>query len=260
MISKKNKINQNSTIRVKANTIKLDDCTLQMSSINQLRLGDIPYEYPCPILALLLIFIALKISGIFITLPILLIIILSLSAYAYHNYTYKNMLGLNFKLNTGEVYTFVTENKEFSKKVLDLISDIMTEKSPEADYSISFQGNGEIIDEFEKNKKLKEEAQKKELENETAKMKTHTVETSEIVDLEKPLVTELNKLYLYYTEADEVDADILKLIKNTIQFALADDTEHMRINYEKFITYGLIKGCNELSLNLLIAEIIANIY
>lgn len=244
-----NKNRKNSVILIQHNIVKFDDCMFPLSSITQIWLGRIPYLYPSYISALFLLFISLTGIQIAAKIVMLSILLACLVFYAVHYYLNKDLRGVNIEINNKTIYSFVSENKEFSEKVLNLIGQISGEAEHENNYAISFQGNGSI-----------EKTSKENLAGEKQSDKSSPSEMSGIADSKNPLVIELSQLYSYYAGQNNADTDILQLIEDTARFSAAEDKENMKTFFKKFIVSGLMKECNELNLNALISEIMSSIY
>ncbi len=233
-----------STITIEENTIKWENHMIKTANVSHIWMGSCP-SIPFPfhfILVLLLIALSSARPGNIV--GILLTLVLYPIAWYYWNRKQERSVGVNFEISSGKIYSFICKNEEFTRQAYDLISNHIS-KSRISSLQISFHGDGKIID--------------------NSKTEKEPSPGSQMVNLmtggiNEPIIKELQKLLSHYSQKNETNNEILRLIENTIQSLNANDKTELTKSFSSFITMGLIKDCNELGLNALIDQIKANIY
>lgn len=243
MTNQTNIILKNSTITIQENTIRWDNHMIKAANISHIWMGNCPAK-PFPVqFVLILLLIALSGTRPVNIIGILLTLILYPLYWFYLNRKQENFKGINFEISSGNIYSFLCDNEEFTSQAYDLISDIISKGSTSSNLQISFLGDGMIIDNSEKEKESATDSQ--------------IVAASGAND---PLIKELQKLSMHYTQNNEMNKEILNLIEKTIQSLITNDKTEAKKSFSCFVTMGLINDCNELGLNALIDGIKANIY
>ena len=233
----------NSTITIEENTLRWENHMIKTANISHIWMGScsdktFPYHF-----VLILLLIALSGSSPASIIGILLALILYPIAWFYWHRKQESSIGINFEISSGVIYSFVCNNEEFTLQAYDLISNLISKRNTASRLQISFLGDGKIID-----------------NTETEKESSSSSQNIMVSGINEPIISELQKLTLYYTKNSEINNEILSLIEKTIQSVNMNDKIEAKKFYSSFITMGLINDCNELGLNTLINEIKANIY
>lgn len=245
MTTETNKRFKNSTMVLEGNTIKWENHMIQITNISQIWMGNCPNEQLPSHLALILFFIALSgISPVNIII-MLLSLVICLIAWSYWYWKQKDDKGINFQISSGKVYSFVSNNEEFTCQVYDLISDLIAKNSTIPNIQISFQGDGNIID----NSIIEKE-------------KTADKQILNIMSngMNEQLVSDLKKLFISYTQKNDINEEILDLIEKTIQLLNINDRQGIKNSFSKLIKMGLINDCNQLGLCALIEAMRTSVY
>ncbi len=234
---------KNSTITIQENTLRWENHMIKAANISHIWMGNCPAK-PFPVqFVLILLLIALSSTSPLNIIGILLALILYPLYWFYWNRKQENSKGINFEISSGIIYSFLCDNEEFTSQAYDLISDIISKGSTSSSLQISFLGDGMIIDNSEKEKESSTDSQ--------------IVMANGAND---PLIKELQKLSIHYTQNNEINKEILNLIEKTVQSLNTNDKTEIKKSFSSFVTMGLINECNELGLNALIDGIKANIY
>ncbi|GLC79703.1 DUF6232 family protein [Lacrimispora brassicae] len=236
---------KDSTMTIEENTIRWEDHMIKTANISHIWMGSCPDNaFPVHLVFILLL---IALSG---TIPgniigILLALILYPMIWLYWNRIQKSYKGINFETSSGKIYSFVSNNEEFTSHVYDLISDLVSKNSMASRLQISFVGDGKIIDDIETVKEPPSE-------NQTLNIMAGGVNDQ--------IIKELQKLFMHYTQNNELNKEVLSLIENVTQALNTNNKQEEKKFFSSFITMGLINDCNALGLNALIDEIKANIY
>lgn len=249
MIKQTNTVFKDARIKIEANAIQCENHTIQITNISQIWTGrireaNLTLEIIASVLLINMTVLRLF-DGLFAGLTALACIgFLTL----YH--MVRKDEGLHVQLCSGDVYSFISENESFVNKVYLLLNQIIMNKKDMVNYSIIFEGGGEIVDHFAIPKE-----EPKALSEETKEMKTE-----EPAGWNERLISELQTLYKAYYEKNVVDPGILSLIEQTADKIKSKDVENIKELYENYIRLGVINECNDLGLNVLIDEIKKRIF
>lgn len=279
MIRQTNLIFKHAQIRVKGNTVRCENHTVQMSEISQLWIGKglgagLPFE-------MAVIIILINMAGIHFLdwIPAVLTVICSMAFLAWRQVSQQKE-GLHMKMASGDIYSFIPDNKYFLDQVYSLLNEILIMENTPVDYSIMFDGNGEIVNHFAasqaKKKRQRENVSDEKAETENLKKeaikeekKTEEKKTAQKENLQKAkvsysvndqLLSQLQTLYTVYSEREDADEEIISLIGQTADKVKSNDMANIKELYGKFIESGLINECNDLGLNVLISEIKSHIF
>lgn len=233
-----------SHMKIEENVISWEDHALRISGVSQVWAGPRP-EQPFPFLpGLVLLFIALAGRQPADTAVMLALLALCMGIWAFRSRSRRNTKLVNLGLSTGEVYSFLSPNDGFGRRLCGTLAGLMGGNSPSA-YDISFEGDGEIT------------ARMPEPES---RPKATVLEAGIPAGKNGRLISELQKLYQCYTNKNNTGSEILDLINDTSRLIELNDKEGINASFAKFITLGLINDCNELGLDSLIQEIMTRLY
>ncbi len=246
MTNQTNKRFTDSTITIEENTIRWENHMIKTANISHIWMGNCCSDKTFPFhFVLILLLIALSGTTPASIIGILLALILYPVAWLYWNRKQESSIGINFEICSGIIYSFVCNNEEFTRQAYDLISDLISKGSASSSFQISFLGDGMIIDNSPTEMESSSDSQ------------IANIMASGVND---PIIKELQKLSMHYTQNNEINKEILNLIENTIQSLNTNDRDEVKKSFSSFVTLGLICDCNELGLNALIDGIKANIY
>lgn len=238
-----------SHMKIEGNVISWEDHALRISRISQVWSGPRPPQ-PFPVRsAMILLFIALAARRTGDTAVMLAILALSLLVWAFCRRSGRNTRLVNLGLSTGEVYSFVPANEDFSRQLCLTLTGLLAGNGP-ADYEISFQGDGAIT---------ARKPPEPETEPEAGPQPT-VLEADLPAGKDGQLISELQKLYRCYTNKNSTGSQILDLINDTSRLIKLNDKEGVKAAFTKFITLGLVNDCNELGLDSLLREIMTVLY
>lgn len=239
-----NKRFENTTMVIEGKTIRWEDHMIQITNISQVWLGNCIKELLPIQLVLILFFIALSGAGPVKTIVMLLALIIYTLTWSYWYWKLKDTKDINLEVSSGDVYSFVSHNEEFTCQVYDLIRDLVAQNSLNTNLCIRFNGDGKIID-----NSIKEKQQEKIVEKQILNIQS--------TGTNNQITMELQKLAQKYAEKKESNGDIIDIIEKTIKLLDTNDKQELKKCFSKFIMMGLINDCNELGLYTL-TEVIKN--
>lgn len=267
MIRKTKKRFENTTMVIEGKTIRWDDHMIQISNISQIWLGNCFKERLPVYLVLILFYIAL--SGVIPvnTIVMLLALIIYMLIWSYRYWKQKDTKDINFEINSGNVYSFISNNEDFTCQVFELICDLITENnSINTNLCIHFNGDGNIVDNsitveetVEDSTTVKETSVEDSTAAEEKKINKQLFKIQSI-NTDNQLIIDLQKLAMNYASNKEANGEFIDLIEKTIHLLDTDDKETMKKVYSQFVILGLIKDCNKLGLITLIQAIRKNVY
>lgn len=249
MVRQQNQVYKDVVIEIEGTMLKWENRVCPLAAVSELWSGNIPND-PLPVTEFfLLLFIALSGFG---AISIALMVLLLAGILGYYTYRLrgkKGINGMNIKLNTGQVYSFIAESEEFTELVCRLISELINKQNVEAAYQIDFQNDGLIKD----NTLVMDSAQ-------VVQSKQTDPKTRKSSHIQNPLVMELERLLDHCENKEQIDTEAVELIARTFPSAETYNKDQLKNSFEQFIKYGLIHDCNELGLNVLLNEIRSCIY
>lgn len=243
-----NQILTNSTINITSTVIKWGNHIIKHPSISHIWTGNrITEPIPIPLipLVLLLFFIALSCHFSGAIAISLLILIACAGLWFYLFWKNRNVKGIHFQLVSGTVYSFISNNDDFTNQVFELINEVITDNTTNFNFEVNFNGDGTIEDTLKST----------EVEDDT-KLPTYFIENG----INVPIINELQLLHSNFSETTTKNLEIIKLIEKTMQYVCRNDKEGLKNSFSQFIVLGLIKNCNELGLITLIESIKSTVY
>ena len=245
MINQTMKRFKNSMININKNTIKWEDNMIQIPDISRIWVGNC-FKDQLPVhLFIILFFIALSGFNQVVRIVLLIILITCLLVWIAWYLKRKDIKDINIEINTGMIFSFASNNDDFTQQIYELITDHLTKKEVYSDINIDFSGDGKI-DEI--TLAVEEKPSNKELINVQSVKET------------SPVIIDLQKLLAKYAEKSNDDKDAQELIENTIMLTQISDNEGIKQSFSEFIKKGLINDCNELGLYSLIEAIRKAVY
>ena len=236
---------KDSTIAIKENTFRWENHIIKTENISHIWLGTCP-EKPFPFrFVLILLLIALSGTSPVSIIGVLLALILYPAAWIYQERKQREFKGIHLETCSGNIYTFLCSNEEFTHQAYELISSHISNNNFDSDLQINFTGDGKITDNSETVKEPAPSSQVLNIMNSKANEK---------------IINELQKLSTYYSQHNDINNEALNLIDKAVQSLNSNDKLGAKNSFSSFITMGLINVCNEMGLNTLIDEIKANIY
>lgn len=251
-----NRILKKAQILMIGNTIRFNNTTIQISNISQIRTGNLlinqRFVYDTLILLTLVLIGFDFLNSIFMAVAAITI---SAIMMAYKYFFKSKCQCLHLEISSGEGYSFVSEDFDFINEVYELISEIMAENRDTVDYTISFKGDGEIINNLET---IEEYGLKTQRVSRNNKKTNNNPKIS--INEQELINSSLMKLQSNYKEKNENSMEIINFVENIIQLVNKNDKVGVKKAFGEFVSLGLINDCNELGLNELIDEIKKNIY
>ncbi len=236
---------KNSMININRNTIKWEDNMIQIPNISRIWVGNC-FKDQLPVhLYIILFFIALSGFNQAVRIVLLIPLITCLLGWITWYLKRKDIKDINIEINTGIIFSFASNNEDFTQQVYELMIDHLTKKEVYSEINIDFNGDGKIDE-------ITLAVEEKPINKEIIKVQS-VKETS-------PLIIDLQKLLAKYTEKSSDDKDALELIENTIMLTQLSDNEGIKQSFGEFIKIGLINDCNELGLYSLIEAIRKAVY
>lgn len=240
MINQTMKRFKNSMININRNTIKWEDNMIQIPDISRIWVGNC-FKDQLPVhLFIILFFIALSGFNQVVRIILLIILITCLLVWIAWYLKRKDIKDINIEINTGMIFSFASNNEDFTQQIYELIIDHLSKKDVYSDINIDFSGDGKIGD---ITLAVEEKYSNKEIVNVQSVKET------------SPVIIDLQKLLAKYTEKSNDEKDALELIENTIMLTQISDNEGIKQSFTEFIKKGLINDCNELGLYSLIEAI-----
>lgn len=244
MTNKKNITFKDSTIIINKDTIKWKNHLIKTSNISHVWLGSnkpkcFPLQY-----VLILFFIALSSLNFIATIALLFTLFLYLVCWLYRNRKKTDKKYIHLETYSNEIYSFVSEEKEFIHKAYEIIRDSVEKNNIVSNIQISFVGKGKIIDES-LGKEIKKESQVLSIIPDAA---------------DKVLINDLQKLFASLSQKEGDNKEVLNLVEETIKLINTNDIDKKKKFLAEFVTLGLINDCNELGLSTLINQIKNSLY
>ncbi len=236
---------KNSMININKNTIKWEDNMIQIPNISRIWVGNCFKDQLPVYLYMILFFIALSGFNQAVRIVLLIILITCLLVWIAWYLKRKDIKDINIEINTGIIFSFASNNDDFTQQVYELIIDHLAKKEVYSDINIDFSGDGKIDE-------ITLEVEEKPINKEIINVQS-VKETS-------PVIIDLQKLLAKYAEKSNDDKDTFELIENTIMLTQFSDNEGIKQSFSEFIKKGLINDCNELGLYSLIEAIRKAVY
>ena len=145
-LKKDEKVFINASMHINGRIIASQDYVMQLQNVSQVKIGPIP-KTQLPFKTLLVLGVAALISfyiknAFFIILGIALLCVAGYLIYS--NYSQTKYYGMTFELNSGNIYSFVSDDKPFLQDLLSRIQGIMNDPSQSNQvYNVHF-GSGSI--------------------------------------------------------------------------------------------------------------------